>query len=99
MMLNNNPYSEVKGFNYWPSYAMVLNDVMDRFDLEIVKRELKGAQNLGASCVRVWVSNVSWQRSAPRFLLISEPCFPRRKAMVFWSCLCFLTAGWIRIIP
>ena len=24
MMLNNNPYSEVKGFNYWPSYAMVL---------------------------------------------------------------------------
>ena len=68
MMLNNNPYSEVKGFNYWPSYAMVLNDVMDRFDLEIVKRELKGAQNLGASCVRVWVSNVSWQRSAPRFL-------------------------------
>ncbi len=51
MMLNNNPYSEVKGFNYWPSYAMVLNDVMDRFDLEIVKRELKGAQNLGASCV------------------------------------------------
>ena len=30
MMLNNNPYSEVKGFNYWPSYAMVLNDVMDR---------------------------------------------------------------------
>ena len=47
MMLNNNPYSEVKGFNYWPSYAMVLNDVMDRFDLEIVKRELKGAQNLG----------------------------------------------------
>ena len=41
MMLNNNPYSEVKGFNYWPSYAMVLNDVMDRFDLEIVKRELK----------------------------------------------------------
>ena len=45
MMLNNNPYSEVKGFNYWPSYAMVLNDVMDRFDLEIVKRELKGAQN------------------------------------------------------
>ena len=68
MMLNNNPYSEVKGFNYWPSYAMVLNDVMDRFDLETVKRELKGAQNLGASCVRVWVSNVSWQRSAPRFL-------------------------------
>ena len=53
MMLNNNPYSEVKGFNYWPSYAMVLNDVMDRFDLETVKRELKGAQNLGASCVRV----------------------------------------------
>ena len=49
MMLNNNPYSEVKGFNYWPSYAMVLNDVMDRFDLEIVKRELKGAQNLGAA--------------------------------------------------
>ena len=49
MMLNNNPYSEVKGFNYWPSYAMVLNDVMDRFDLEIVKRELKGAQNLGRS--------------------------------------------------
>ena len=80
MMLNNNPYSEVKGFNYWPSYAMVLNDVMDRFDLETVKRELKGAQNLGASCVR-------------------EPCFPPRKAMVFWSCLCFLTAGWIRIIP
>ena len=89
MMLNNNPYSEVKGFNYWPSYAMVLNDVMDRFDLEIVKRELKGAQNLGASCVRVWVSNVSWQRSAQGFSLISEPCFPRRKLWYFGHACAF----------
>lgn len=99
MMLNNNPYSEVKGFNYWPSYAMVLNDVMDRFDLEIVKRELKGAQNLGASCVRVWVSNVSWQRSAPRFLSDFRALLSAAESYGILVMPVLLTAGWIRIIP
>ena len=68
MFLENNPYQDIRGFNYWPSYAMVLDDVMDRFCPETVERELEGARRLGANCVRVWVSNVSWQRDADRFL-------------------------------
>lgn len=68
MTLHNNPYAGVKGFNYWPSYAMVLNDVMDKFDLKTIGKELLGAQALGANCVRVWVSSVSWQRDSQKFL-------------------------------
>ena len=66
--LINNPYSYIRGFNYCPSYMSVLNDVMDCFDADIIRKELAGAQKLGANSIRVWVSHVSWLRDPEKFL-------------------------------
>ena len=68
MKLNRPDYQHIRGFNYIPSYAMVLNDVMDNFDENVWDREFAYAEKLCANSLRVWVSMFSFMREPILFL-------------------------------
>ena len=66
--LEKNPYSWVRGVNYIPSYALILNDVMDYYDHDIIEKELTLAHEAGFNSVRMWFSDISYLRDPLRFL-------------------------------
>jgi hypothetical protein len=68
MELLKKNYQNIKGFNYVPSYAFVLNDIMDCFNEQTWDREFKYAHDLGANSLRVWFSSVSYHKDPARFL-------------------------------
>ena len=47
MTLHNNLTLGSRDLTYWPSYAMVLNDVMDKFDLKTIEKEFYGRPGPG----------------------------------------------------
>ncbi|WP_135549369.1 glycoside hydrolase 5 family protein [Paenibacillus cymbidii] len=70
--LERNPYAHVRGFNYIPSYAFILNDIMDQFQFAVWEREFAYAEALGANSLRIWFSSVSFHRNEGRFLKQAE---------------------------
>jgi len=67
MELARKDYKDVRGFNYVPSYAFVLNDIMDMFDEKVWDREFGFARDLNANSLRIWLSSVSYHRDPTRF--------------------------------
>lgn len=61
-------YSGVRGFNYVPSYAATIWDVVDRFDAAAWDRELAWSKRFGTTALRVWCDHLSFQRDEERFL-------------------------------
>lgn len=68
MELKRRDYENIRGFNYVPSYAFVLNDVMDLFNEQVWDREFGYAKNFNANSLRIWVSCVSYHRNPTRFI-------------------------------
>jgi len=68
MDLLRKDYQNLRGFNYVPSYAFILNDIMDRFDEQVWDREFGYARRLNANSLRIWFSNVSYHRDPARFI-------------------------------
>lgn len=66
--LVNTNYQQIRGFNYIPSYAYILNDIMDHFEEGVWDREFGYAKMLNANSLRIWVSSVSFHRDIPLFL-------------------------------
>ncbi len=61
-------YSGVRGFNYVPSYAATIWDVVDRFDAAAWDRELGWSKRFGTNALRVWCDHLSFQRDEEHFL-------------------------------
>jgi hypothetical protein len=68
MELIRKDYQNIRGFNYTPSYAFILNDVMDYFDEQVWDREFGYAEELNANSLRIWVSSVSFHKDPTRFI-------------------------------
>ncbi|MCX5841388.1 MAG: cellulase family glycosylhydrolase [Deltaproteobacteria bacterium] len=68
MELARKEYQHIRGFNYMPSYAFILFDVMDRFDVRVWDKEFGYARNLNANSLRIWVSSVSYHKDPTGFL-------------------------------
>jgi hypothetical protein len=57
----NNPYSALKGFNYFPASSMNDIDFWRDYDTVAVKRELGWAAAAGFNFCRTWFNFVVWQ--------------------------------------
>lgn len=68
MDLNVIKYDQIKGFNYIPSYAHVLTDVMDDFDAAVWEKEMGYALLLYANSLRIWFSSISYRKNPMTFI-------------------------------
>jgi endo-1,4-beta-mannosidase len=68
LQLSNQKYTHIKGFNYVPSNAATIWDVIDRFDAQLWDRELGYAKRFGSNALRVWCDHLSFQRDERQFL-------------------------------
>jgi hypothetical protein len=80
-------YKKIRGFNYIPSYAFTLNDVMDRFDENTWQQEFGYAKKLNANSLRIWFSKESFSRN--------QDCFIRN----FEKILCLAEKCHLTIMP
>lgn len=67
-MNGKNRYSGIKGFNYMPPYAYVVNDVMDRFSAKIFENNFAVAAEIGTNSLRIFFSSESYFRNGRAFL-------------------------------
>lgn len=73
-------FADVRGFNYMPSWAATVWDVVDRFDPETFERELGFSKRLGANTLRVWTDVLSFQRDEEAFLAAWRQAFASARA-------------------
>ena len=66
--LHNTQYQHIKGFNYIPSYAATIWDVIDHFDAKIWDREFGYSKRLEANALRIFCDYLSFQRDERHFL-------------------------------
>jgi hypothetical protein len=61
-------YSDLRGFNYVPSYAATIWDVIDDFDPTVWDREFGYSKRFEANALRIWCDFLSFQRDERHFL-------------------------------
>ena len=61
-------YSDVKGFNYVPSYAATIWDAIEKFDRAVWDREFGYSKRFRANALRIWCDYLSFQKDEQRFL-------------------------------
>jgi hypothetical protein len=66
--LKNTQYQQIKGFNYVPSYAATIWDVIDRFDAPTWDREFGYSKRFKSNALRIWCDFLSFQRDEDHFL-------------------------------
>jgi len=66
--LDNATYQHIKGFNYVPSYAATIWDVIDLFDEATWDREFSYSKRYRSNALRIWCDYLSYQRDASHFL-------------------------------
>lgn len=67
-MKGKNEYSHIRGFNYTPPYAYVVNDIMDRFSASVFEKNFAVASEIGANSLRIFFSSESYFRNKRVFL-------------------------------
>jgi hypothetical protein len=61
-------FAEIRGFNYVPSYAATIWDVLDNFDPVVWDRELGYSKRFGSNTLRVWCDVLSFLRDETVFI-------------------------------
>lgn len=61
-------YSDIKGVNYYPSYAHNSLEVWSLYNHNTVDLELGFAQELGFNCIRIWINYNEYKKSKNRIL-------------------------------
>ena len=56
-------YAGIRGFNYVPSTAASIWDMIDRFEPETWDREFGYATRFGTNTIRIWLDHQSWYRN------------------------------------
>jgi endo-1,4-beta-mannosidase len=66
--LKDTTYQDIKGFNYVPSYAATIWDVIDLFDAEVWDREFGYSKRFHSNALRIWCDYISFQKDGKHFL-------------------------------
>jgi len=66
--LKNTQYQHIKGFNYLPSYAATIWDVIDHFNRNAWDREFGYCKRFKSNALRIWCDFLSFQRDEDHFL-------------------------------
>jgi hypothetical protein len=66
--LKDTTYQNVKGFNYVPSYAATVWDIIDLFDEQVWDREFGYSKRFHANAIRIWCDYLSFQKDEKHFL-------------------------------
>ena len=63
-----NPWAEIRGVNYIPSYAASSHQIWSQYDAKTLRRELSAARGLGFNSVRFWLNYDAFAEQPDEFL-------------------------------
>ena len=90
---STDPFSSVRGVDYYPSWCRSLPDLWTQYDRDAVNFELGLARALGFDSVRVWLGTTPWEQlgnemwnRVDHFLALSEKLGLKVIPCIFDSC-------------